>query len=165
MKTLVRTQGELASALQLSTRMVRLYAAEGMPGVPGAYCVEDCRAWLDARAERKRAAALQDDSDRDFSDADSPSLERYRAAKADLAEFERDVKRGELIPASVVQQMMQHAAAVIRTFSEKLGRSHPDLQVEFEELLIQVGDLVDAVVDGTDSGTIDMDGCGQGAVS
>lgn len=54
--------------------------------------------------------------------ADAPSRERYVAAKADLAEMERDERRGRLLDAQEVQAVAREAAAYIRTACDRIQR-------------------------------------------
>lgn len=49
-KTRFRTRDELAKSLGMAVRTLATYLAAGMPGAPGAYCLEDAENWLVQRA-------------------------------------------------------------------------------------------------------------------
>ena len=147
--------------MRLSTRTIRLYAAEGMPGVPGAYCVEDCRAWISARMDRRHRHSGHDDEDTEASSADSPQLERYRAARADLAELELAKKRGELIAADDVSSFLQQFAILMRGFGERLGKVSPELASELESVLSQGAALADQWIGHGDTNVDDEFGSGD----
>jgi len=53
---------------------------------------------------------------------DSPGLERYRNAKADLAEMDRDVRRGHLVPMAELEPVLTSFASVIRGTGDNLQR-------------------------------------------
>jgi hypothetical protein len=56
------------------------------------------------------------------SGADSPNLERLRGAKADIAEIERDKRRGELLPRDEMRAGLLGIAGCIRDMGERLER-------------------------------------------
>jgi predicted RNA polymerase sigma factor len=53
-KTRYQTRDTLAKALGAHVRTVAHWLAEGMPGAPGCYLLEDCEAWLVDRAREAR---------------------------------------------------------------------------------------------------------------
>ena len=58
-KTRCETRDQLAKALGAHVRTVAHWLAAGMPGAPGAYCIEDAENWLldraiEARQKRQR---------------------------------------------------------------------------------------------------------------
>ena len=55
-------------------------------------------------------------------DVDSPALERYRAMKADLAEMDRDERRGEIVPTDEILPALQQAAGAMRQAIEHAAR-------------------------------------------
>jgi hypothetical protein len=55
-------------------------------------------------------------------DVDSPGLERYRNMKADLAEMDRDERRGEIVPMSEILPSLQQAAGTLRQAIEHAAR-------------------------------------------
>ena len=81
------TQGAAAWLIGLSARTFRDSAAPRNPD--GSYNAQAVAAWI------KQGVAP--DGDPLMAGGDSPSLERYRAAKADLAEMDAKVRRGQLV--------------------------------------------------------------------
>lgn len=86
---------------------------DGCPGRAGHYDLDAIEAWLDAR---------NSDADPEMTGAVSPALERFRNARADLAELERDQKRKELVPRHEVHQVMGQVADVLRNAGTVLGK-------------------------------------------
>jgi phage terminase Nu1 subunit (DNA packaging protein) len=62
-------------------------------------------AWTRAREQEKPPPAIREDS---------PSLERWRAARADVAEIERELRRGQLLERSTVVDFAARAAQACR---------------------------------------------------
>jgi hypothetical protein len=66
----------------------------------------------------------------------SPNLERWRAARADLAELEREQREGNLIPREEIHDGLVRLAARLRKFGETLQRQFgPEAHRLLEELL------------------------------
>ncbi len=141
-KTVVKTRDELAKAVGKSVRTVAMYIAEGMPGTPGHYVVEDCLAWIDAR-ENKRTSRDTDDLP---DDGDSPALERYRLARAQMEELKLARLRSELVESEHVQQWLQSFAGLLRGFGEKVAKVAPELVGDLDGVLEQAGETLDKVV-------------------
>lgn len=59
-KTVLRTRDQLAKALGMAVRTLATYLAQGMPGVPGHYVVEDAENWLVQRAADLRNRRLNE---------------------------------------------------------------------------------------------------------
>jgi hypothetical protein len=84
-----------------------------------------CRAAIDAWTARKveqATEAARKASDPLLAGGDSPELERYRAARADLAEMERDERNGSLIPRQQLDPAFVQYASAIRRAGEALQR-------------------------------------------
>lgn len=144
-KTVCKTRDELAKALGKSVRMVAMYLAEGMPGTPGHYVIEDCLTWVDAR-ENKRS--IRDADDLSDDDSDSPALERFRLARAQQEEIKLAKLRRELIEADAVRDWMQRFAGLMRGFGEKVAKVCPELSDDLESVLSQASEMLD----GADGG-------------
>ena len=86
-----------------------------------------CRAAIDAWTARKveqATEALRKGNDPLLSGGDSPELERYRKARADLAEMERDERNGSLIPRQQLEPAFVQYASAIRRAGEGLQRRY-----------------------------------------
>lgn len=144
-KTVAKTRLELAKALGRSERMVASYLAEGMPGIPGHYVVEDCAAWLQAREDRRKAPIDEDIGD---GDGDSPALERYRLARAKQEELKLAKLQRELIEADAVTDWLQRFSVLMRGFGEKVNKVCPELSADLEGVLDQASEMLDGVASG-----------------
>lgn len=114
------SQTAVAEVLGVNRNTVAKWGSRNCPrNTDGTYCLSAVFAWrlddLSASGEASELAAEQD--------ADSPSLERYRAARADLAEHELAVRRGELIPRDEMMEVLRYCARVLRTAGEQLQKS------------------------------------------
>jgi len=80
------------------------------------------RAFHDFLARNKHALAAADADDDALlsAGADSPELERFRAARADLAEMERDERRGKLISADRLREICTEVGATIKSARKRL---------------------------------------------
>lgn len=122
------------------------------------------RKLIDALVERARTDVGEAD-DALMGGSDSPGLERYRAAKADLTEMERDRQRKQLFRLMDVEPRLMQLSGLLRGVSENLRRRHGN----------EAGDLLDEVLnewerglaavfssdDGPDStDVVDPDGAG-----
>lgn len=93
----------------------------------GHYVVEDCQAWVDenirhrgegkTRAEQEEAELLEDE-------ADSPALERYRAARAALAELELAQRMNQVVPIDRLRQGLSSIATILRRTIEQAERQY-----------------------------------------
>lgn len=71
---------------------------------------------------RKESKPVPKETDPLLDGGDSPGLERYRNAKADLAEMERDERRGKVIPSDEILPSLQQAAGAMRQAIEHAVR-------------------------------------------
>jgi phage terminase Nu1 subunit (DNA packaging protein) len=101
------TQGAAAHMAGLSERHIR--TTDCPRNSDGTYSARDVAAWL---AERSA------DASDELAGKESPNLERYRAAKADLAEMMAAERRGLLIPRDKNREFLGRVAATIRQASE-----------------------------------------------
>jgi hypothetical protein len=67
-------------------------------------------------------AGIDSEEEALFDGSDSPALERWRRAKADLAEIEVQSKRGSLVPRNEIRTGLDAIAARLRGFAEELQR-------------------------------------------
>ena len=61
---------------------------------------------------------------------DSPALERYRNTKADLAEMDRDVRRGLLVPIDELEAVLMTYCASVRQAIERVQREFGNAPAE-----------------------------------
>jgi hypothetical protein len=82
-----------------------------------------CRAAIDAYAARK-VEQVASKPDPLLAGGNSEALERYREAKADMAEMERDAQRGQLVPRHQLEPAFTAYAAAVRRAGEALQRQY-----------------------------------------
>jgi hypothetical protein len=124
-KTTVPSQGDLARLLRLSITRVQQMLKLGMPGVPGAYCLEDCQDWIAANVNGRQQKQLPlpgTDSDPLLSAGDSPALERYRDERAKLARLDRLERERQLLRRDAVHELLARMAGILRGTGEVFQR-------------------------------------------
>lgn len=122
-------------------------------------------AWSDRRRPGRRGEAPQagpgpNGDEVLFAGSDSPQLERYRAARADLAEMEVLERQGQLIPttqvetclASIRQLWRQHGDVVQRQFGQDAARLHNETLAEIDRVIRERFDGRDGDADETEPG-------------
>lgn len=114
----MRTVRHLAIALQVGERTCHTWLTEGAPGEKGRYSVS---AFVEWARENKWSAA---DVDPLLGGPDSPALERFRAARANLAELELQERQRTFIPIDELLPTLLDGAGVIRQAGEALGREY-----------------------------------------
>lgn len=87
--------------------------------------------------------------------ADSPGLERYRMAKADLAEMERDRQRRRIVRIDQIELTLMQLATVLRDAGERIARQYGNdaadiLNEAVDDWRVGVRKLIDGD-SGTDS--------------
>ena len=116
---LVPTQSDLAEVFAVSLSTVQYWKKSGMPGQPGAWPLGQISAWL------RTEGPWQPGGDPLESDGgDSPALERYRMAKAELAELDLKERQGSLIDRERARGVLGRWAAITRRMGEKLAARH-----------------------------------------
>lgn len=114
----------------------------GLPfGGPVISLPELARALHDFLAEN--AVKLARDDDALMSGPASPALERYRAARAALAELELGQREGQLLPRDETHLAMARIAAILRSAGETLGRQFGS---EAREILDEAMDDAEAEI-------------------
>lgn len=83
----------------------------------GSYNARDLVAWIVQRQLPVSADPL-------LAEGDSAALERYRMAKAKLAELDLEVRKGELIEVGRCRDMLARWAVVIRRMGERLSKRY-----------------------------------------
>jgi hypothetical protein len=130
-----------------------------MPGKPGRYDLAEILAWLRSDGPwRARGGDLLTGSDDPLLavGGDSPNLERYRLARAQLAELELETKRGSVFPRDVARSVLGRIASLWRRYGERLGKRHgPEEVVSFNETFQEAQRVID---DEFGNGDISTDG-------
>lgn len=93
----------------------------------------------------RQTQKTRQDSDPLLSDGDSPALERYRLAKAKLAELDLEHRKGDLIDREKCRELMGRWSVIIRRMGERLGKRYGN------DATLSVNDSLDEcqkVVDG-----------------
>lgn len=104
------------------------------------WVVGKMQAWVDARSTMR---AISDDPL--LSGADSPALERYRQARADLAEIEVAQRRRVLLVADDMQHGLARMAAILRQAGQTLQRRYgPDAMAVLTDALDDVEREIEA---------------------
>lgn len=96
---------------------VSAWLAEGCPGSPGKYSLDEILQWV------KRNRWCQS-SDPLMAGGDSANLERYRGVKADLAELDLQERRGTLVDQDTVKPVFQQSLGFISSAIENLDRQY-----------------------------------------
>jgi hypothetical protein len=92
-----------------------------MPGVPGDYDLSAIAKWRETDLSRKNKRPVGDESgDPDLEGEESPGLERYRLAKAALAELDLQKKRKQVIDLSLAHEGLGCIAEILRQAGETL---------------------------------------------
>lgn len=122
-KHIAKSQAEVAEFVGQSVKTVQGWALQGMPGQQGCYDLAKVVQWLRQDGPwRARAAVAETDDPLLAGDSDSDGLERYRQAKAALAELDLEERKGQLISREKVRPVLARWAAVIRRCGESLGK-------------------------------------------
>jgi len=56
--------------------------------------------------------------------SDSPAMERYRQARAESAELDLALRKGEIIPVDTASEILAISASRIRRATDQLGQAH-----------------------------------------
>lgn len=115
---LVATQAQVAEHFERHERTVAGWFGAGCPGKPGHYDLDAIQAWLDARSGKT--------DDPELAGPASAGLERYRQARAAIAELELARLRRQLVPREEVHAVFEQVARTLRTAGEILARHHGD---------------------------------------
>lgn len=108
----------MAEHLGVSEQSIRNWMREpDWPGgSDGSVALDDLSVW-----RYRRDAGQLADAD-DFSESDSPNLERMRAARASIWELELEVKRGSFLPVDDVHQLLGELSAILKAVGERLQK-------------------------------------------
>jgi phage terminase Nu1 subunit (DNA packaging protein) len=121
-KTLtVNTQSDVAAVYAVSLPTVHVWVKQGMPGRNGAYELPAISQWLRGPGPWRQHAKPETD-DPLLDAGDSPGLERYRLAKAAIAELDLEERRGALIELAKVRAALSRWSTILRRLGERLAK-------------------------------------------
>ena len=138
--SIVFRSGEAAAAfLDVHPKTLRLWQARGCPGIQSRrYDVQQIVRWL----IRERAIVVGttsqpvDDDAAMLAAGTSPALERYREARARIAELQADEAEGTYVHVEKMQRGMQAMAAIMRDAGSRLQKQcGPDAKLILDEHL------------------------------
>ena len=141
----------MAAFFHVAINTVQQWRAKGMPGRPGRYDLSEVAAWLRAEGPwRDKRSAIEDD---DLAGpADSPGLERYRLAKAKLAELELAKQQRSVMSRDLAREILGRVAAMFRRYGERLSKRHgPEEAVLFNEVLEETRRVFNQEFGGADA--------------
>lgn len=125
---IVANQAEVGEFFRVSLDTVASWRKKGMPGASGRYDLAEILVWLRSDGPwRPRGGGDLTGGPLDeliVAAGDSPNLERYRLAKAQLAELELERQKGSLLPREKVRSGLGRFAAILRQLGERLGKRH-----------------------------------------
>jgi phage terminase Nu1 subunit (DNA packaging protein) len=131
-------QAELAVFFRVSIDTIATWRKKGMPGTPGRYDLSEALEWWRTEGPGRPRGGNEFGSgaidDLIVAAGDSPNLERYRLAKAQLAELELETKRRSVFPRDMARNALGRVASLWRRYGERLGKRHgPEEVVSFNE--------------------------------
>ncbi len=95
---------------------------QGCPGKPGRYELSAIVQWLRNAGPWRPYGRGDAPDDPLLAAGDSPGLERYRLAKAALAELELAERQQSLLPVDKVREALLRWATLLRRMGERLGK-------------------------------------------
>lgn len=115
-----------------------------MPGRKGRYDVGAIVRWLRHEGPWRQRAKPEADDPLLAADVDSPGLERYRLAKAALAEYDLEARKRELIEREKARATLARLASILRRLSERLGKRYgPDASIAVNNAVLEFLRIVD----------------------
>lgn len=148
---IAKRQADVAVVYGVSLDTVKSWAKQGMPGVPGAYPLPEISKWLRSTGPWRQHVRPADD-DPLLADGDSPGLERYRMAKAQLAEYDLAERTKNLLSRDKARGVLIRWASVIRRMGERLGKRYgADAAIAVNDALTECSYVVDHELGGDES--------------
>lgn len=117
-KWVATTIAEVSAVVGVSSRTIKEYLSRGCPGRPGRYPLPEIIGWCKETVWKSRAVA----ADPLLAGDDSPSLERYREAKASQEEIKLENMRREFLPRDEIRLLHDELADVYRRAGEQLAK-------------------------------------------
>lgn len=134
----------MADFCGVSIETVKNWAKQGMPGTPNAYDVSEIIQWLRSVGPWRQHAKPDSDDPLLSADGDSPGLERYRQAKAALAELELEERKGTLLSRDKARSTLGRWASIVRRLGERLGRRYgPEATTAVNDAILECQHVID----------------------
>ena len=129
----------------------QLWVKQGCPGKPGRYPLAEIVQWLRSSGPwRPYAKGAVDDEL--LAIGDSPGLERYRLAKAALAELELQERQRTLLPVDQMRAVLLRWSTLVRRLSERLAkRFGAEASAAVNDCLDECGRVIDELRPGDDA--------------
>ncbi len=135
---LLLTQSQVGRAVGIGQRELQRRWLSVVPidavvgsGTRKRYTLDAIAAIVDGLRKREaEMGAAASDGDPDLFGEDSPALERYRTARAQLAELDLEVRRAKLLDREQLESHWNAGAVALRNAGERLQRRYGDEAVE-----------------------------------
>lgn len=125
---------------------------QGCPGKPGRYPLAEIVQWLRNEGPWRPHGRGESTDDPLLSAGDSPGLERYRLAKAALAELELQERQRTLLPVEKVREVLLRWAMLVRRMAERLGKRYgAEAAGAVSDCLDECGRVIDELRPGNDT--------------
>jgi hypothetical protein len=142
---IVYSQRDLASTVAVDESTIAQWVRAGLSRKRAGknrykYCITCTVAW-----ERTGRGLVSDSLDELIATGgDSPGLERFRNARAELAEMDVQSRRKSLLPRDVTRNALGRVMSLLRQYAERLGRRHgPEEVLSFRETLDECRKVID----------------------
>ncbi len=116
---MLSSQAKVAEFFGVSPRTVDSWRRSGMPGENGKWNLQKILFWLRTSGPWRPKVVVDDAM---MQGGDSPALERFRLARARIAENELARQEGTLVDQDVMKEILGLWAAVNRRFALKLQK-------------------------------------------
>jgi transcriptional regulator with XRE-family HTH domain len=142
---IVYSQRDLASAIGVDESTIAQWVRSGLSRKRAGknrykYCITCAAAW-----ERSGRGAVSDSLDELIAaGGDSPGLERFRNARAELAEMDVKARRKSLLPRDMAHNAFGRVMSLLRQYAERLSKRHgPEEALSFRETLNECRQVID----------------------
>ncbi len=117
-------QSDVAVFFGQSLDTIKHWAKQGMPGRPGRYEAGSIVRWLRSSGPWKQHGKPENGDPLLESGDDSPGLERYRQAKAALAELDLQERRGDLLSRDKARTVLGRWASMLRNLGDRMAKRY-----------------------------------------
>lgn len=152
----LKTLRDVAAWLDIAPATLKFWEGRGCPGFQNRrYDVQKIVRWLvrerSLASPPKKAdpARAPDEDDVLLALGSSPALERYREARARIAELQADEAEGTYVNVARMQAGLQRMAAILRDAGDRLQKRHgPDAKALLDEHLDAFEALIPEIFGG-----------------